>query len=189
LKALEHALADEVSDLPAPVREMGALHLERIARLTEAIERLAGELEAASKTDAELRRLCAIPGIGPVAAGAVAAFAPDMSTFESGRSFAASRGTRACGATLGLAPRQRSTGGKARLGAVSEMGQTDIRGLLIVGATSVIRWVVRKGGSPNRWLASLVAPEPRMAAAVALANEMARTIWAMSVKQEDCRMA
>ena len=167
LKGLEHALADEVSDLPALVREMGALHFEQIARLTEVIERLAGELGAASRTDAELRRLCTIPGIGPVTAGAVAAFAPDMSTFEGGRNFAA---------WLGLVPRQRSTGGKAKLGAVSKMGRTDIRRLLIVGAscrgrasraTSVIRWVVRKGGSPNRWLAALVARKPKMVAAVA----------------------
>ena len=137
---------------------MGALCFEQIARLTEGIERLAGELEAASRTDAELRRLCTVPGIGPVTAGAVAAFAPDLDTFDSGRNFAA---------WSGLAPRRRSTGGKARLGAVSEMGQTDIRRLLIVGAMSVIRRVVRKGGSPNRWLAALVARKPKMVAAVA----------------------
>ena len=137
---------------------MGALYFEQIARLTEGIERLAGELEAASRTDAELRRLCPIPGIGPVTAGAVAAFAPDLDTFDGGRNFAA---------WSGLAPRRRSTGGKARLGAVSEMGQTDIRRLLIVGAMSVIRRVVRKGGSPNRWLAALVARKPKMVAAVA----------------------
>src|SRR6056297_1889818 len=189
LKVLETALADETSDLPAPVREMGAIYLEQIARLTEVIERLADELEAASKTDEQLRRLCTIPGIGPVTAGAVAAFAPDLDTFDSGRNFAA---------WLGLVPRQRSTGGKARLGSVSKMGQTDIRRLLIVGAsrrrrgsraTSVIRWVVRKGGSTNRWLAAIVARKPKMVAAVALANKMARMIWAMTTKKEDYRMA
>jgi len=76
LKVLENALADETCELPGPVREMGAIYLEQIARLTEVIARLADELEAASKTDAQLRRLCTIPGIGPVTAGAVAAFAP-----------------------------------------------------------------------------------------------------------------
>ena len=65
----------------------------------------------------------------------------------------------------------------------------DIRRLLIVGAMSVIRWVVRKGGSPNRWLAALVARKPRMVAAVALANKMARMIRAVTKKQEDYRMA
>ncbi len=105
--------------------------------------------------------------------------APDLDTFDSGRNFAA---------WLGLVPRQRSTGGKTKLGSVSKMGQTDIRRLLIVGAMSVIRWVVRKGGSANRWLAALVARKPRMVAAVALANKMARMIWALTTKQENYRM-
>jgi transposase len=180
LKVLENAMEAEATDLPDPVREMGAVYLEQIGNLTEVIEKLAAELEAASKTDEELRRLCTIPGIGAVTAGAVAAFAPDLDTFDSGRNFAA---------WLGLVPRQRSTGGKTKLGAVSKMGQTDIRRLLIVGAMSVIRWVVRNGGSPDRWLAALVARKPKMVAAVALANKMARMIWAMSTKQKDYRMA
>ena len=189
LKLLENALGEQTSDLPSPVREMGRIYVEQIARLTEVIERLADEVDSASKTDEELRRLCTIPGIGPVTAGAVAAFAPDLDTFDSGRNFAA---------WLGLVPRQRSTGGKTRLGSVSKMGQTDIRRLLIVGAsrrrrgsraTSVIRWVVRKGGSTNRWLAAIVARKPKMVAAVALANKMARMIWAMTTKKEDYRMA
>ena len=54
---------------------------------------------------------------------------------------------------------------------------------------SVIRWVVRKGGGSNRWLAALVARKPRMVAAVALANKMARMVWAMTTKQENYRMA
>lgn len=68
LKVLETALADETSALPGAVREMGTIYVEQIARLTELIERLANELEAASKTDVQLRRLCTIPGIGPVTA-------------------------------------------------------------------------------------------------------------------------
>ena len=179
-KVLENALEDQASDLPGPVREMGAIYVEQIARLTEVIERLADELEAASKTDAQLHRLCTIPGFGPITAGAVAVFAPDLDTFDSGRNFAA---------WLGLVPRQRSTGGKTRVGSVSKMGQTDIRRLLIVGAMSVIRWVVLKGGSATRWLAALVARKPKMVAAVALANKMARMIWAVTTKQEDDRMA
>ena len=180
LKVIEEAMADEAGDLPGVVREMGAIYLDQIACLTEVIERLAAELETASKTDEELRRLCTVPGVGPVTAGAIAAFAPDLDTFDSGRNFAA---------WLGLVPRQRSTGGKTKLAGVSKMGQTDIRRLLIVGAMSVIRWVVRKGGSPNRWLAALVARKPRMVAAVALANKMARMIWAVTTKQQDYRMA
>lgn len=53
----------------------------------------------------------------------------------------------------------------------------------------VIRWVVRRGGSPDRWLANLVARKPRRVAAVALANKMARVVWAMTTQREDYRMA
>lgn len=155
-------------------------HASAASLIPDRAARISDELETSSKTDEQLHRLCTIPGIGPVTAGAVAAFAPDLETFDSGRNFAA---------WLGLVPRQRSTGGKARLGSVSKMGQTDIRRLLIVGAMSVIRWVVRRGGSTNRWLAALVARKPKMVAAVALANKMARMIWAVTTKQENYRMA
>lgn len=113
LKLLQTALKGSDVDLPASVREMGQIYLQQIDQLTGIITRLACDLEAATKTDCELRRLCTVPGIGPVTNGAIAAFAPDLETFESGRNFAA---------WLGLVPRQHSTGGKTRLGAVSKMG-------------------------------------------------------------------
>jgi transposase len=108
------------------------------------------------------------------------AFAPDPKAFFSGRNFAA---------WLGLVPRQRSTGGKTRLGGVSKMGQTDIRRLLIVGAMSRIRWIVRKGVLPDTWLGRLVGRKPRMVAALALANKMARIFWAMMTSQENYETA
>src|SRR6056297_3033773 len=128
------------------------------------------------------RRLRTIPGIGPVTAGAVvvAASAPDLDRFETERNFAA---------RLGLVPRRRSTGGKVEPGSVSETGRTDIRRLPIVGAMSVIRWVVRKGGSPNRRLAAFVARKPKTVAAVAPANGTARMIRAATTRQQDHRMA
>lgn len=68
LKLLENALADETTDLPEPVSHMGSIYVEQIARLTDVIDRLSDELESSSNTDEQLRRLCAIPGIGPVTA-------------------------------------------------------------------------------------------------------------------------
>ena len=153
LKVLETALSDETSALPGAVREMGTIYVEQIARLTELVERLADELEAASRTDIQLRRPCTISGIGPVTAGAVAAFAPDLDPFDSGRDFAA---------WLGLVPRSRSTGGKTWFGSVSRMGQTDTRRLLIVGAMSPVLREVRMGGRTNRWLAAMDARKPNV---------------------------
>lgn len=77
-----------------------------------------------------MRRLCTVPGVGPVNSGAIIVFAPDLGAFASGRNFAA---------WLKLVPRQRSTGVKTRLGVVSKMRQAGIRKLLIVGAMSRIR--------------------------------------------------
>ena len=127
-----------------------------------------------------MRRLCTVPGVAPVTSGAILAFAPDLRAFKSGRNFAA---------WLGLVYRQHSTGGKTRLDGVSKMGQADIRKLLIVGAVSLIRWIVRKGVLPDNWLGSILGRKPRMVAAVALANKMARIIWAMMTKEQNYRIA
>ena len=116
--------------------------------------------------------------MGPVTAAAIEAFAPPMATFKRGRDFAA---------WLGLVPRQHTTGGKPRLGRTSKMGQRDIRRLLIIGAMTVIRWAVRKGAAEGSWLARMLAGKPRLVVAIALANKMARSVWAMLSKGEGYR--
>jgi transposase len=116
-----------------------------------------------------------MPGIGPVTAAAIEAFAPPMATFKRGRDFAA---------WLGLVPRQHSTGGKPRLGRTSKMGRRDIRRLLITGAMAVVRWAARKGAAERSWLARMLAKKPRLVVAIALANKMARSVWAMLTKDE-----
>jgi len=180
LKQAAALLEDNATEVPDTVREIAQLYLDQIDLLTMKIDELTLRLRDATKENVEMRRLCTVPGVGPVTAGAVMAFAPDLRTFSSGRNFAA---------WLGLVPKQRSTGGKTRLGGVSKMGQTDIRKLLIVGAMSRIRWVVRKGGTPDSWLGQLVGRKPRMVAAVALANKMARIIWAIMTREQNYRMA
>ncbi|WP_081355304.1 transposase, partial [Agrobacterium vitis] len=118
----------EAEPLSAMIDRWAATH---VRLLTEKIDGLMLKLREATKANEDMRRLCTVPGVGPVTAGAILAFAPDLRAFKSGRNFAA---------WLGLVPRQHSTGGKTRLGGVSKMGQTDIRKLLIVGAMSMIRW-------------------------------------------------
>jgi transposase len=180
LREVIDLLEDGGDELPDTVKEIARLYLDHINVLGGRIEELAAGLRLATEKHAETRRLCTVPGVGPVTAGAIMAFAPDLRTFASGRNFAA---------WLGLVPRQRSTGGKTMHGGVSKMGQTDIRKLLIVGAMSRIRWIIRKGVMPDNWLGRVVARKPRMVAAVALANKMARNIWAMMTKEQNYRMA
>ena len=75
-------------------------------------------------------------------------------------------------------------GGSPRLGAISKMGQRDLRRLLVCGAMAVVRWALRRGETEDPWLARMLARKPVMVVAVALANRMARIAWALTVKKE-----
>jgi transposase len=86
-------------------------------------------------------------------------------------------------AWLGLVPKQHSTGGKPRLGQTPKMGQRDIRRLLVSGAMAVLQAVERFDTPNNGWLKCLLPRKPRMVVASALANQMARALWAMLTKQ------
>jgi transposase len=76
-----------------------------------------------------------------------------------------------------LMVRQRSAGGKQKLGANSKMGERTLRRLLIIGANSVLLQVARHGAPAGSWIARLVARKPTMLVRVALANKMARIVW------------
>ena len=73
------------------------------------------------------------------------------------------------------------------MGRTSKMGQRDIRRLLIIGAMSVVKAAVHRGAPEGSWLQKMLERKPRMVVAVALANKMARKLWAMLVKNEDYR--
>ena len=94
-------------------------------------------------------------------------FAPPMEEFAKGRELTGWRG---------FVPRQKSTGGRQILGRTSEMGQRDIRRLLITAAMAVFRWAIRKGPPPGAWLAKMLVRKPRMLVATALANKLTRTV-------------
>jgi transposase len=178
VKLLAAALHDTTRSLLPMVRELGQRYLDHISHLDGEIAELNQRLRRLSKNDAMSARLQTMPGIGPVTAAAIEAFAPPMATFKRGRDFAA---------WLGLVPRQYSTGGKPKLGRISKMGQRDIRRLLIIGAMAVVRWAARKGAAEGSWLARQMAKKPHMVVAIALANKMARSVWAMLSKSEDYR--
>lgn len=178
LKRIEALVEDPNCDLPALVtaecRDLLAQIAEKTDRIdakTKALKKLAAETDTA-------RRLQTMPGVGPLTALAVEAFAPDMAQFRCGRDFAA---------WLGLVPRQHSSGGKERLGRISKAGQTDIRRLLIIGAMSRLNWLGRRSIMAGSWLERMLARKPKMLVAIALANKMARQLWAMLTKNEDYR--
>jgi transposase len=175
---LAQAVEDDTCALPETARALARMLLEQISVLTERISTLDKEIRRAAPKDPETARLMTIPGVGAICATAVKAFCPSMTLFRNGRDFAA---------WVGLTPKQNSTGGKARLGRISKMGQRDIRRLLIIDASAVVCWAARKGAPKRSWLERMMARKPHMLVVVALANKMARTIWAMSVRQQDYR--
>lgn len=168
----------EDSGLPGPVRLCCREILAQIAQIGERLAVLDREIARLSGEGETSRRLRTMPGVGPITALAVETFAPAMDSFRSGRDFAA---------WLGLVPMQHSTGGKQRLGRTSKMGQRDIRRLLIIGAMSTVQRTLRKGAPEGSWLARMLAKKPRMLVAIALANKMARGVWAMMIRNEDYR--
>ena len=171
-------IADASNDLPELARTECRDLLDQIEGMTARIATSDRRIKALPAQADVARRLQTMPGVGPMTALAIEAFAPPMDSFTCGRDFAA---------WLGLVPKQHSSGGKARHGRVSKAGQSDIRQLLIIGAMSRLNWMGRKTIAENSWLARMLARKPRMLVAIALANKMARMIWAMLTKQEDYR--
>lgn len=167
-----------IATLPEAAQPMFKLMIGMLTDLNKQIAVLDREIGRRAKEDEAARRLMTIPGIGPVAATAILALAPPTETFRKGRDFAA---------WLGLAPRQHSTGGKQRLGSISKMGERTIRRLLIIGGSSVVRQASRYGAPAGSWLERMLARKPRMLVSVALANKMARMVWALLTKKEDYR--
>ncbi len=138
------------------------------------IVKLDAEIRQRARENEVARRLMTIPGIGPLIANALATLAPPPETFRRGRDFAA---------WLGLVPRQHSTGGKQRLGATTKMGERSLRRLLIIGANSVIiKRHVHPAAKPGTWLAGMLLRKPPMLVRVALANKMARIVWALMAR-------
>jgi transposase len=163
---------EEDPRLPTTARIALLEMVEQIDRLTARIDALDTKIVAAVKADDTARRLTTIPGVGPIIAATVRMAVQDPLAFRTGRDLAA---------WIGLTPRSNSSGGKERLGAISKRGNKQLRTLLIVGATSVLKQAKRGLRLPP-WLESLMARRPYKVAAVALANRIARTIWALLVK-------
>ena len=121
------------------------------------------------------KRLDAIPGVGPALATALVACVADPRAFRSGRDFSA---------WVGLVPKQRSSGGKDKLGGISKKGDRYLRSLFVAGALAVIRYAKIHGTRHRPWLTALLARRPTKVAAIALANKLARIAWAIMAKGE-----
>jgi len=160
------ALAGLADSLPAMVIDTLREQLQRIEALNREIRTIERRLAAWQRQDEAATRLNAVPGVGLLTATAAVATIGEAGTFRSGREFAA---------FIGLVPRQSGTGGRVRLLGIGRSGDVYLRTLLIHGARSVLAHSKHPGDALRR----LLARRPFNVVVVALANKMARTIWAL----------
>lgn len=164
------SLAKELESVPEAARLPLQALFDQLAETQVRIDQLTDEIEEVHRQNETSRRLASIPGVGVLTATAIAATSPDVSNFGSARDYAA---------WLGLTPKQHSTGGKPRSGGISKMGNRYIRRLLYLGAMAQIM-VRRRSRHPGTdWLSRKLATKETRVVAIALANRMARTIYAL----------
>jgi transposase len=138
--------------------------------LDHRIETLNGEIESIAKSDPLAQRLQQLRGVGPLVATALIATVGSGEQFDRGRQMSAS---------LGLTPRQHSSGGKDRLLGISKRGDAYLRSILIHGARAVVAQAKHKEDRLSRWVTELAERSHPNVAAVALANKTVRMAWAM----------
>jgi len=147
-------------------RELHTQLLDREARIEVYDQRL----NQAVKDDARAAQLMAIPGVGKITATAILAAVSDPRHYTDGRDFAAN---------LGVVPRESSSGGKQRLYGINKRGDAYLRTLLIHGARSALRCAGDKPDKMLRWASKVSERRGYNVASVALANKMARVVWAL----------
>lgn len=174
-KHLPEILEDAANGLTGRFREALAMLYEELVHLDERIAWYDERIEQIARTDESARRLLTIPGIGPKIATMLVAAVGDIGAFRNGRELAA---------WLGLVPRQHSTGGQAKLLGISKRGDVYLRMLLIHGARSVQRSVHRRADRTSQWAVRLEQRRGKNIAAVALANKIVRTAFALLKKGE-----
>jgi transposase len=166
-----HQLAASSSvDVPEPLRVVLVEMCREIGELEERIAAVERQLRILVRENVAVKQLMTVPGVGLLTATALVAFVGNVWRFRSGRHFAS---------YLGLTPRERSSGGRRRLGRISKRGDSYLRTLLIHGARSVL-WSAKRRQEPDglrRWALEVERLRGHNKAAVALANKLARIIW------------
>jgi transposase len=169
---VREVIADDKTNLTMPVRELLHQLVLEIGELEERIQIVEKQLAALAAQTSVVARLRTIPGVGLLTATAMVGFVGEVQRFPSGRHFAA---------YLGLTPRGHSSGSRRRLGRISKQGDVYLRTLLIHGARAV-RVAAGSKSNPDRFFAWALQLQRRCGnnkATIALANKLARIVWAV----------
>lgn len=166
-------VSDADSGLPDALRPAFAEAAREIGELEARIHEIERQLERLASESSLIVRLRTIPGVGLLTATALVAFVGDIQRFPSGRHFAS---------YLGLTPRESSSGLRRRLGAISKRGDPYLRMLLIHGSRAILCHAKKAKQDPDRlrrWALERQTARGHNKATVALANKLARIVWAV----------
>jgi transposase len=167
-----------VRKLPKVSRDAFKLVADQIQALSERIAKCEEAIAETHEANAASQRLTTIPGIGILTASAFVSTIGNGSQFRSGRDLAA---------WIGLVPRQNSSGGKQRLGAISKRGNRYLRRLLYLCACRAMRNPPFAKTSVGKWVAGLQKRKRFRVAVIALAAKLARIIWAVLANKVEFR--
>jgi transposase len=173
---LPFILEDADNALTDTARQYFSQQLEEWREADIAIAELEKSIKQQVKRSEQAQRLIKIKGVGDKISSAIEAFMGNGSGYKNGRHFAAN---------LGLVPKEHSSGGKQKLGGITKRGNLYLRRLLIQGAWSVIRYASRGDDRLSRWARQLIERRGKHKAAIAVANKLARIIWAISYHQTE----
>ena len=182
MAAMREALACGDNGLPDAIRPHIAEGLEEIARFKQREHDLEREIKTLTADDDLVQRWLKVPGVGLLTASALRATTGNLSRFPSGRHLSS---------WLGITAREHSSAEKRRLGAISKRGDTYLRALLVHGARSALEAAHRaqRDDRPitrlQQWALRIEQRCGKNKAIVALANKMARILWAMACYQRD----
>jgi len=179
-RALPRWLEDEANGLTVRFRWLLRGLQEELLTLDERIGELDREIEEIARTEPDAKRLMQLRGVGPIIATAMLATVGDGRQFRNGRQMSAS---------IGVTPKQHSSGGKERMLGISKRGDAYLRSLLIHGARAVIRTARGKDDPLSKWVTRLADRRHPNVAAVALANKTARIAWAMLSRETNYQPA
>ena len=179
---IEQRLSECLDRIPPLLAQALTALIEEIGQLRIRIADIDNQLKQLAKSDPTIERLTTLPGVAHITATALVGRVGDIHAFPRARSFAS---------WLGLTPGEHSSGKKRRLGSITRAGDSYLRVLLIHGARSAILAAARKVRRGHRlttvetWALELAVRAGHNKAAVAMANKMARALWAMWTREQD----
>lgn len=168
--ALPELLEDASNSLTTIARRYIRELLDELYAINASIKSLEKDIRIQAMNHPDTKRLTAIRGVAEIIATAAVSFAGDGSSYQNGRHFSAN---------LGLVPKEFSSGGKQKLGGITKRGNSYLRRQLIQGAWSVIRYATNNDDRLSVWARNIIERRGKQKAAVAVANKLARIIWAM----------